>query len=290
MSKFQPGFKIDSEQGSGDARIVKLDQGAGPKVTDFQLPVLEKRDHSHYGSGSTGFGKEQASFQHPSRNSFGKPTASNQKDRRFTLSQLVRSHLSSESEEQKLFEQRVAEQVAALDNEVRGVAREEGYEAGFSQGREEATRQFHTEGRSRVERLEKVVAEIESAKEEFLRANEKYLLEMIYRISRTVLLKELSLDRDYLLRLVTELVHRVGVRDNLLIRISQSEAETIGKLKEGLDKSLGALKNLTIEPSALVSQGGCLLETEWNAIDARIETQLKGIHEALLGQDAGGSA
>jgi flagellar assembly protein FliH len=286
MSKFQPlGFKIDSEQEKGEVRIVKLDHGATQNVGSFQLPVLEKRAPSQAAPSRGSFAKavegNQAQQNQPQKN---------QKDRRFNLSQLVRSHLSVEEEEQRLMEQRVAEQVALIEAEIKAKATEEGYQDGLNKGRQEAFEQFSAEGMSRMQRLEKVVSEIESAKEELFRANERYLLEMIYRIARSVLLKELSQDRDYLLRLVTELVHRVGVKENVYIRISQAEADTLAQLKDGLEKTFGALKNVTIETSSAVSEGGCLIETEWNAIDARIETQLKGIHEALLGKDTGGNA
>ena len=55
-------------------------------------------------------------------------------------------------------------------------------------------------------------------------------------------------------------------------------------LKDGLDKSLGGLKNLNVEVSEDVLAGGCVIETEWNKIDAGLQTQLDSMVEALFGK------
>jgi flagellar biosynthesis/type III secretory pathway protein FliH len=49
---------------------------------------------------------------------------------------------------------------------------------------------------------------------------------------------------------------------------------------------MGTLKNLTVEFSNQAHRGGCILETEWNAIDASLDTQFAGIYEALVGVKA----
>jgi flagellar biosynthesis/type III secretory pathway protein FliH len=99
-----------------------------------------------------------------------------------------------------------------------------------------------------------------------------------------VMLKDLSADREYLLRLTRELVERVGVKDNIRIRLNQNDMESMRLVRENLESTVGTMKNLHIEESREVETGGCIVETEWNAIDASIETQLQGIHRALVGE------
>ena len=53
---------------------------------------------------------------------------------------------------------------------------------------------------------------------------------------------------------------------------------------------MGDLKNLQIEGSDQFRSGGCTVETQWNAIDASIETQLKGLYDALMGVGTQGAS
>ena len=53
-------------------------------------------------------------------------------------------------------------------------------------------------------------------------------------------------------------------------------------LEEDIIENIGTFKNISIEASKQVATSGCIIETEWNAIDATVETQLKGIYEALV--------
>ncbi len=102
------------------------------------------------------------------------------------------------------------------------------------------------------------------------------------------MLKELGQDRDYLVRLCTELIEKTGLRDNLRLKVSPMDLETAEMLKAGIQQRLGEMRNLSVEPSADVA-GGCILESQWGAIDARLDTQLDGVLQALGGPLEGGT-
>ena len=53
---------------------------------------------------------------------------------------------------------------------------------------------------------------VEGLKAEIYRANERFLIETVFRVARMVALKEISADKDYLSRLTHDLIERtVGV-------------------------------------------------------------------------------
>jgi flagellar assembly protein FliH len=281
MSKFTPEkFNIDKEGSTGadDLRVVKLEEHASQKVADFQPGALVEEGRGQYSQTRSKFGSLAMTDQDRSYRS--------QKDTRFSLSSLLRKPLSVEEEERRAIEEKVRARVSSMADEVRESAHASGYQAGLQKGYEEAFKRFQEEGAGRLARFEKVLEEAENAKQEIFRANERYLLELIFRIARTVLLREASTDRQLVLRLARELIDRVGIRENVRIRVNPDDGATIEMLKDGIEKTLGTMKNLTVEVSNQVKGGGCAVETEWNAIDASIETQLNGIYEALIGGSA----
>lgn len=167
-----------------------------------------------------------------------------QKDKRFNLSPLLRGPLSVEEEEKRALDERVRSRVEALSKEARDQARTDGYADGLHRGYQEAFDKFREEGAQRLARLDELLSNFEGAKEDVFRANERFLLELIYRISRMVILKELSVDKDYLLRLIKELIDRVGVRENITIRLNPEELKTLSMLEEDISENIGTLLSL----------------------------------------------
>lgn len=283
MSKFKiTDFKIKSEgQSSNEFKIEEMEDEKTLIVKTFEVKTFEAPAVNHYSQVKSKYGPLAATDSERSSRS--------QKDRRFSLNPLLRNPLSVEQEELRVLDTKVQEKVDALSEEVKRNAVSEGYNEGYKQGFEEAYKKTQVEARESLARLQNLVTQFEAAKTEVFRANEHFLCEIIYRIARTVILKEVSSDSQYLLRLASELISRMGIRDHIKIIIHPKDAESLDTLKEGLLNSLGELRNLQIEVSNKVKIGGCHVETEWSAIDASIETQLQSILEALIGKNGGGA-
>src|SRR6185369_5596160 len=122
----------------------------------------------------------------------------------------LRRPLSVEEEERRAIEEKVRARVSSMSDEVKEKAHTTGYQEGLKKGYEEAFRRFQQEGAERLARFEKLLNESENAKQEIFRANERYLLELIFRIARTVLLREAKTDKELVMRLARELIDRVG--------------------------------------------------------------------------------
>lgn len=279
--KFKPGqFTVKEEYDAPlEPRVVKLDVPTEPVVQQYNFGRIRKEGEGDYQATKAKYGPLAATD--PERQ------ARTQRDSRFSINPLLRDPLSVEEEERRVIEEKVRSRVAAMADEARAKAAEEGFQQGQAKGYEDAFAQFKGEGAERLARFEAMVKQAESAKESIFKQNERFLIDLVFRVSRMILLRELATDRDYVVRLCRELIERVGVRENIRIRIHPDEASTIGMIREGLEKTFGSLKNLHIEISNQVQVGGCMLETEWNAIDASLENQLKAVSEALLGQGEG---
>lgn len=281
MSKFEKSiFKVNEEVAKpANVNQVKADTVGTPVVREFEINPIKRMGQGEYSAVKAKYGALAATdSDRPVRN---------QRDRRFSLNSLLRDPLSVEQEEQRAIEERVQARVDTMVVNAKELAAEVGYKEGLRIGYEEAFRKVREEAKSSLQRFDQLVNEAENAKKEIFKANERFLIELVFRIAKSVILRDLSDDPEYILRIATELVERVGVRDNLKIRIHTEDAKTIDMLKGGLEKTYGTLNNLTIESSNQVPQGSCLVETEWNAIEARVEDQLQAIYGSLTGKGVG---
>lgn len=270
-------FEIQTDnRNSKEIKVVNLDGNNEPVVSTFELSPLHKKGDQNYNLVKARYGP--LAVTDPER------ASRSLKDRRFSLNPLLRDPLSVEQEEKRVIEEKVRIRIDTLAEDAKKTASEEGYQDGLKKGYEEAFKKFQEESAPNLQKFDQLVQEAEKAKVEIFRANERFLVELVFRIARMVMLKELSTDRDYVLRLAKELISRVGVRENITIRVHPNDAETLDLLKGGLEKAYGAMSNLHIEASQLVKRGGCQIETEWNAIDASIDTQLDGLLNSLVGK------
>jgi flagellar assembly protein FliH len=271
-------IKAESEVLKSDLRVMKLDTTSEPVIQQFNFGKLSRAGEGDYQATKAKYGSLASTDE-------GRDPKA-QRDRRFAINPLLREPLSIEDEERRVVEERVKTRLEAIQAEARAKAHEEGYQAGLEQGHREAYQRFAQESVERLRHFDAMLNDAENAKQEIYRANERFLMELVFRMAKMVTLKELATDRDYLVRLSRELIERIGVRENIRIRIHPEDAKTADIIKPGLEAALGALKNLSIEASPQVKRGGCIVETEWNAIDASLDRQFEGIREALIGKAA----
>jgi flagellar assembly protein FliH len=278
MSKFKVNeFKISSENQSFEKfQISELNSEKAMVIKSFELQPLVQNGGKNYNQVKSKYG--------PISPTDGERANRGQKDRRFSLNPLIRDHLSVEQEEMRVIEEKVRDKVDELSDQIKIEAFSTGYNDGLQKGYEEAFKKAQLDANENLQKLEALIEQFENAKTEIFQANERFLMEVMYRIAKMVLLKDLSMDSDYLLRLAKELVSRIGIRENVIIRIHPQDVDSIKTLKEGLINAFGEMRNLKVEVSTLVQEGGCQVETEWSAIDASIETQLQSLYEALIGK------
>lgn len=271
MSNFKPSdFSIKEDNAlSKAARVVKVSQPSEPQIQNFHFSDIKAEKTAPRSRSSRGMDQARD---------------------RFSLSELARDALSIGREEERMIEAKVAEQVAALSANAREEGTAQGYEEGKKRGEQEAIAKFQAEAAARLERIDALVVAMEGAKAELFEANREFLTNLIFRISKMVLLRELKTDSEFLLRLARELIEKTGLRENLTLKIHPGDAESVETLKAGIMQSYSGLKNLSVELSDHVVQGGCVLETEWGAIDASLETQLSQILKSLDTPNQGSTA
>lgn len=270
----QAGPPVKTEgDGSKGAPILKAEAEIEKKATVYSFRNLKKPGQGDYQEVAKKFGHFAATDLERKSKTIH--------DSRFEMSPLLREPLSIEDEERKVISERVKKEVALLTE----ASRQEGFQQGLSEGRKEgsekATAEMRQQASEILARLNSLVDSFEGAKQRIYEENEAFILETMAHLCRRVVLRELTGDKEYLPRIAKELIEKTGVRENLTLRIHPEDYKLVEQLQVGLQKTFGALKNLTIESSDEVGQGGCIFESEWNAINATLESQLAHLESAL---------
>jgi flagellar assembly protein FliH len=274
------GYEIKSP--SADARTtvqnVESEGSNGFEVRAYELPDFRRIRNAGYQETRAKYGPLAVTDpdHHPRT----------QRDARFRLNSLQREPLAVDQEERRVIDELVQERVRDTEIQIREQAHQEGYQAGFQQGHEEAEARVRAEGQALLERLRVFANSCEQAKEDILKSQEKLIVELVLRMGRSILLRELTSDKDYILRLARELISSTDLREHLKLKVSENDLADAARVTGELQKAFPDLKNLRIEPSPLVQQGGAILESQWSTTDAAVETQIQRVFDAVLNEEA----
>jgi flagellar biosynthesis/type III secretory pathway protein FliH len=225
-----------------DKKIFKLDQEASMEVRAFEMTNLSPNASS--------------TFRTPTLNVKKTPRVSKpmaelaRKDKRFQVDPVLRDLVSVDDETDHLVQTRVQEQVEALRAHAERDGRDSGYEEGYKKGKSEAKANFDSISAEKLAKLDQIISGFEGVKAEVLAANERFLVELVYRIAGSVLQKEILIDPEYITRVVRSVVEKVGVKEQLKIIASSNQLETLYGILPELEKKHAALKNITIESSS----------------------------------------
>lgn len=203
------------------------------------------------------------------------------KNARFRLSELARGPLSVASEE----EDRISAEIhRRLDSQLKILEEQtvkKSYEVGFAAGKKDGQNEIRNASKPLLDSFERLIRDFDNLRHDIFKANEEFLIRMVYRLTNAVILKEIKEDKEYIKRLVEHLFERIGTKENIRIFVGPSEFSTAQTIKEDLAKKLEELKNITIDVDNDIKTGGCRVETDFSEVDARLEVQIESIAKTL---------
>ena len=157
----------------------------------------------------------------------------------------------------------------------------EAYKKGYEAGREEGYKEGQAEVLRLIDRLGTVVSTAVDIRDDIIRASEKMMTDMILMIARKVIKDEIVERREVVINNIKEAIKRVKDRDRVDIRVNFADLDMTTAHKDELIKMMESLKKVNIYEDSRVERGGCIIETDVGAVDARISTQLDSIEEAI---------
>lgn len=209
------------------------------------------------------------------------------KDTRFHLHELAKANLSVEAEEEQRIEDEVARRVSLHLTDLAEVTRKNAYDEGYGKGLERARQEVISSMQADCDHLRGLVKAIDDAANLVAIENEEVLLRIMEQLIRKIFLKEVSLDREWIVRVMHQAIGMLSTRANIKLKVSRADIGRSETIMADLNRSLTDLKNVSIEADDTLSLGGCRVETDFGTLDASIERIFVNLHAALEGGISG---
>jgi flagellar assembly protein FliH len=150
----------------------------------------------------------------------------------------------------------------------------EGREAGYGEGRAEADRL--------IERVRTVLERAQSRREEILEETEQQIVDLVLLMTRKVIKLISETQKDVVKANVKEALRKVRGRGNIIIRVNLADIKLTTEHVSSFIQKMEGARGIQVAEDSTVDPGGCIIETDFGEIDARISSQIAELESKIL--------
>ena len=178
-------------------------------------------------------------------------------------------------------EEKAASMLSEAEERVSGIEKD-AFEQGFREGSDSG----FSNGRDEVERLiEKVHLVLNNAIEkrnQIIEESETQLINLVLLISQKVIKVISENQKNVVINNVIQALRKLKTRGEVVVRVNLADVQlTTDHIKDFM-RMVDNIRSITVLEDSTVDKGGCIIETDFGEIDARIASQLNEIKDRIL--------
>ncbi len=156
------------------------------------------------------------------------------------------------------------------------------YKEGYDKGNEDGYKEGRQEANRLIDRLHVIIDKTLDRRQAILDETEQQIVELVLLISRKVVKVISENQRSVVMQNVLQALRRVKGRGDVTIRVNLADVELTAEHTKDFMQAVESVKNITVAEDSSVERGGCIIETDFGAIDARISSQLNELETKIL--------
>ncbi len=171
-------------------------------------------------------------------------------------------------------EHEINQKVEQIEREALDRGQKEGREKGFQEGREEVNRL--------VERLHKVITQAIDKRGQIIEEAETQVVNLVLLMTRKVIKVISENQKNVVINNVVQALRKLKSRGDVVIRVNLADLELTTEHTNDFLSMVENVKSISVLEDSSVDRGGCIIETDFGQIDARISSQIHEIEEKIL--------
>ena len=181
--------------------------------------------------------------------------------------------------------QKAKDEAARIEAEARQAGetvRKEAYNAGFAEGREAGFQSGKEEADRLIGRLHAMLEGILNRRQEILNETEQQIVDLVLLMTRKVVKVLSESSRNVVAANIVQALRKVKNRGTVTVRVNLRDAEFVSAhIKEFL-AAVENISGLSVAEDSSVDPGGCIVDTDFGSVDARIMSQLEELEQKIL--------
>lgn len=158
--------------------------------------------------------------------------------------------------------------------EARNLGKEEGREEGYQDGKAEVERL--------VEQLHSIINAAIAKRTEIIEESETQLVNLVLLIAKKVVKVISENQKNVVVNNVIQALRKLKTRGAVAIRVNLADVKLASEHVKDFVRMVENVRSVTVLEDSTVDPGGCIIETDFGQIDARISSQLHEIEERII--------
>jgi flagellar assembly protein FliH len=155
--------------------------------------------------------------------------------------------------------------------EIRETAEKEAHDKGHAEGFKQGEMDAREEFQPCLKSAEDIIQELSGFRKKMYSKVEREMIEMVISLVKKVIHFELSTRDDSIQEMIRLAVQSVLDKETMTIKINPKDKEHAENFRPELQHLFGEIKNISFEASTSIEQGGCIIETNFGTVDARMD-------------------
>ena len=149
-----------------------------------------------------------------------------------------------------------------------------GHDEGFAKGRDEVERL--------IARMHTILESVMQRREEILSETEQQIVELVVLMTRKVVKVISDNQKSVINNNVLAALKKVKGRGSVTLRVNLEDLKLTTQNTDEFIKRCENIQGITIMEDSTVEKGGCIVETDFGSIDARISSQLAEVENRVM--------
>ena len=178
-------------------------------------------------------------------------------------------------------EQRIKELETEAKERIDEVHKE-AFRKGFDEGRENGYKEGKAEVDRLVDRLHAVIERALDKRGEILEKTEAEIVELVLLVAKKVVKVISENQKNVVVQNIVQALRKLRTRSEVTIRVNLADLQLASEHAKDFVAMAENAKHIQIVEDTTVDRGGCIIETDFGEIDARISSQLHELEEKIL--------
>ena len=161
-----------------------------------------------------------------------------------------------------------------LKNEAETSGYEKGHQEGYEKGVAEVERL--------IDRMHRILEAVMQRREEILADTESQIVELVILMARKVIKILSENQKNVVMANTMAALKKVKTRGEVTLRVNLEDVKLTSSHAQEFIEHVENVKGITVLEDSAVERGGCIVETDFGAIDARISSQLQELENKIL--------
>jgi flagellar assembly protein FliH len=175
-----------------------------------------------------------------------------------------------------------AAQIVADAQAERDRLRNEAETTGYDKGHQEGYEKGVAEVDRLIDRMHTILEQVMKRREEILADTESQIVELVILMARKVIKILSENQKNVVMANTMAALKKVKTRGEVTLRVNLEDVKLTTANAQEFINHVENIQGITVLEDSTVERGGCIVETDFGAIDARISSQLQELENKIL--------